>query len=203
MTDPTGPGSVLGAILVGGRSRRMGRDKALIEIDGVALVDRGAAALAGAGCRAVVAIGPASLAGAVTAVDDLYPAQGPLGGILSALAAAGSYGAEVVIVVACDLPGLESCALASLMTPLADPAVDAVIARSDRLEPLCAAWRTRCASRLQPEFDRGVRAVHQAIDDLRVVEMPLPARVLYNVNTPDQLPRTSVTTHGDSRDQHR
>ena len=48
---------LVGVVLTGGASRRMGRTKALVEIDGVPMAARVAAALAGAGCESVVLLG--------------------------------------------------------------------------------------------------------------------------------------------------
>jgi molybdopterin-guanine dinucleotide biosynthesis protein A len=79
---------VFGAVLCGGASR-MGVDKATIPVDGVAMARRVADALAAAGCSPVSAIGgdPAELGRlGLDTVIDRYPGDGPLGGILTALA---------------------------------------------------------------------------------------------------------------------
>ena len=84
---------LVGAVLTGGSSRRMGRTKALIEIEGVPMASIVAEALAGAGCESVVAIGgePDELSGLDIAVlPDEYPGQGPLGGVISALGSCSS-----------------------------------------------------------------------------------------------------------------
>ena len=98
--------AVMGAVLVGGSSRRMGEPKALIRVDGSAMVDRLGAVLRAAGCSRVVAVGPTQLAGQLEHVDDLYPGDGPLGGVLTALSASGS--TPLVCVVACDLMWLDA-----------------------------------------------------------------------------------------------
>ena len=76
-----------GAVLAGGASPRMGRDKALIEIDGVAMVTIAVEALRAAGAADVWVVGGDR--GAIEAlghrwVPDLHPGEGPLGGVITA-----------------------------------------------------------------------------------------------------------------------
>ncbi len=175
----------------------MGRDKALIEIDGVALVDRIAATLRQGGCADVIVVGPQRLAGSNLHIDDLAPGEGPLGGILTALRAAASAGADGVFVVACDLPGLD-CSTVSALLEVAGTLMPSttgtlpsvVVARSDRLEPLCAVWSPGCSTVLQHHFDRGERSVIgalSAISTISAIEVPVDSRALRNANVPDDL----------------
>jgi len=174
----------VGAVLVGGKSRRMGRPKSLIEIDGLAMARRVATAMGRAGCTSVVAIGPAELAAGLEHVDDLHPGEGPLGGILTALHAADG---AAVLVAACDLPWIDAASLAMLVE-VGGRGEDVVVARSSRLEPLCALWQPSAAPKLQVVFGAGERAVHRALLTLAVAEVALPDSVLTNVNAPEDLP---------------
>lgn len=182
---------IAGAVLTGGSSRRMGRDKALIEIDGEPMVDRVGAVLERAGCIRVVAVGPASLAGRLQHIDDLYPGEGPLGGILTAFSALANE-AELVCVLACDLPSLDAVTINKLLHVAREgdspSAFDVVMARTDRLEPLCAIWSRRCAPTLQSAFDDGQRAIHAVLQSLTVTAVQVAPAALHNVNTPDDLP---------------
>jgi molybdopterin-guanine dinucleotide biosynthesis protein A len=167
----------------------MGRDKALIQIDGQAMVDRIARVLSDAGCLSVSAIGPPSLAGGCEQIDDLYPGEGPLGAILTAIAAQ-SPTIAYVCVVACDLPWLDSATVRQVIhraTSAENDSVDVVMARTDRIEPLCAIWATGARAALQSAFERGERAVHLAVRDMTVGFVDVAAHVLHNVNTPDDL----------------
>lgn len=125
-TEPTEPWD--GAVLCGGRSRRMGRDKALLVVEGETMVARVVRALGQAGARRIAAVGGdlpgirAALAGepAVALVADATPDEGPLGGVLTAL---GSLDAPIVLVLACDLVAPSSAAMAGTVAALAaDPA---------------------------------------------------------------------------------
>jgi molybdopterin-guanine dinucleotide biosynthesis protein A len=168
----------------------MGRDKALIQIDGQPMVDRIGQVLRDAGCVRVSAVGPQSLAGGCDPVDDLHPGEGPLGGILTSLAAQ-SPEITHVCVVACDLPRLDSATIRGLIDRVTSPEdgpVDVVMAHTDRIEPLCAIWATGSREVLQLAFERGERALHSAMKHLNVALVEVPEDVLRNVNTPDDLP---------------
>jgi molybdenum cofactor guanylyltransferase len=180
---PESDDSVIGAVLCGGASRRMGRDKALVTVEGVAMARRMVERMIEAGCSDVVAVGGDALGLADAGIEylaDRHPAQGPLGGILTAL----SIGAPC-LVVACDLPRLGSASLIEVVAALGSHA--AAMAHSDRPEPLCAVWSERAAWPLQRHFDDGERAVHRAIVDLDIAWVQLPAGELRNVNTPEDL----------------
>lgn len=173
----------IGAVLCGGASSRMGVDKATIEVAGVAMARHVADALVAAGCSRVVAIGgDRALLNdlGLEYVEDEFPGEGPLGGIVSALAI-GSPAA----VVACDLPRLRAATMTELVASLGDH--DAAVAFTDRAEPLCAVWSGRAAEVLRGRFESGERAVHRAIDGLDIAWVTAPATDLHNINTPGDL----------------
>ena len=174
---------VFGAVLCGGPSSRMGVDKATIPVDGVAMARRVADALIAAGCSPVSAIGgdPAELDRlGLDCVIDQHPGDGPLGGILTALAVQAP-----VAVVACDLPGLSAATVKSLLDALGDH--DAAIAFSDRAEPLCAVWSDRAVPVLRARFQAGERTMHRAIDGLDIAWVTVAPTDLHNINTPGDL----------------
>jgi molybdopterin-guanine dinucleotide biosynthesis protein A len=179
---------VAGAVLTGGRSTRMGRDKAFIEVGGRPLAALAAAALREAGADEVVAVGGDLAAlraiGFDRAIPDLRPRAGPLGGILTALT---DTEATVVAVLACDLPNITSAVVGQLVA--AAEGHDAALARTDRLEPLVGAWHpSRCLGPLQDAFNVGVRAVHRALARLDIAPVDVDQRLLANANRPGDLP---------------
>ncbi len=190
---PTG-GPVAGAVLVGGASQRMGRDKATLRIDGRTMAARTAAVLRAAGC------GPTCLVGGsdtrhghlgAPRVADPHPGAGPVGGILAALAWSP---APLTVVVACDLPALTAAAVAAVIGA-ARPGADVTVARSSRgPEWLIAAWRPSAADLVAQRFATGRRAVRDVVADLRTVEVTVPDAVVRNANRPTDLgPFTSRT----------
>jgi len=183
---------LVGVVLTGGASRRMGRTKALVEIDGVPMAARVAAALAGAGCESVVLLGgdPAELAPLTLPVlPDRHPGTGPLGGVLGALELYEDR-SDQVLIVACDLADIASTDLSRLVQAAAERAdADVVVAHAGRVEPACALWRTRSVDLVRRSFIAGERAVHRVLAELQTVEVPLPTASLRNINTPDDLDR--------------
>jgi molybdopterin-guanine dinucleotide biosynthesis protein A len=133
---PTGGRRVAGLLLTGGASRRMGTDKALIEVDGRRLVDRAAAALS-AVADPVLEVGPGW--SGLRAVREDPPGSGPLAAVstgVAALRAAGHDGP--VLVLAVDMPrvGME---VLRLLAERAGPAT--AVPRADgHPQPLCARY---------------------------------------------------------------
>lgn len=174
-----------GAVMAGGQSRRMGRDKATLVWRGAMLGTRTAQTLSLAGCEPVVQIGGSSLTG-VPIVDDLYPGEGPLGGLLTALA---SLQQALVAVVACDLPGLGSSTVTRLIDAIESTSqAEVAVARGERLEPLCAVWRREPSRRVGEElWVAGQRSVRALLHQLVAVEVRVAAAEVLNANTPEAL----------------
>ena len=179
--------SLSGAVLSGGSSRRMGRNKALLDVDGAPMARLVADALRAVGCDPVFLVGgdPDELAevGPPVLPDD-HPGAGPVGGVLTALRLAPGD----AFIVACDLPALTADVLAAVVD-VADerPDADVVVARTDRIEPACALWRARSRPVVAEAFAAGERAMHRILGLLTVAEVPVPPAALHNVNTPDDL----------------
>lgn len=192
--------ALVGAVLCGGASRRMGRDKALLPVDGVALARRVADALVGGGCTTVLAVGgdgPALAALGLTPVPDRWPGEGPLGGLATALAAVagpeapGAPGGEGdrMVLAPCDLLHPAPATVADLLAGL--EGVDAVAVRAgERVQWLPSAWRVTgaLADRVAGLVARGDRRLDAvaAVVDHRVVVLA-PDRVA-DADTPADLP---------------
>jgi molybdopterin-guanine dinucleotide biosynthesis protein A len=180
-----------GAVLTGGRSRRMGADKAFLAVDGQPMVLRVAGALRRAGAADVHAIGgerDALAALGLTAHPDPRQGNGPLAGLLTAFDVVDQ---DVAVVLATDLAWIDTATIIRLVAALsADTAAAAAVARADRLEPLCAAWRvSHSGDALHSVYDAGERAVHRALGGLRVVTVEVAAAAVVNANTPADLHR--------------
>ena len=172
-----------GAVLAGGRSKRFGSDKARFVLDGASLLARVLGSLEGASERFIVANRDYSNFGVRVYADSL-PAQGPLGGVHTALCRAQE---DWVAVAACDLPYLTP----DYWTTLARhcTGVQAVVVqRADRLEPLAALYRRDLASAVERRLQRGDLAVHNFIGSVAVcvldfANLDLSPDVLTNLNT--------------------
>ena len=108
---------VAGFVLAGGKSSRMGRDKALVEFRGQPLVAHALRILREAGLSATIAGGGAGLEGYAPVIADLNPGLGPLGGVCAALASIQAQGArsQWAVFVSVDQPLLPPSLLSSLL----------------------------------------------------------------------------------------
>ncbi len=180
------------AVLAGGRSRRMGTTKALIEVDGRAMADRVLDAARSVGADPVVLLGgdPTQLASlSAPVVLDRYPGEGPVGGVLAALQHFEGT-ADRVLILPCDLVDLDASTLLPLLEAEAGDGFSKVwVAASDRLEPMCAIWSTEAIGVIEDRFNAGERAVHAVISALPHVAVTVDPAGLVNINTPDQLSR--------------
>lgn len=95
---------ILGAILAGGASRRMGRDKAMVEVAGRSMLERVGEALSVVTDRVVVAGREGTVSGYRGVPDLVDGPVGPLAGLAAALDEAARVGAEAVLAVAVDQP---------------------------------------------------------------------------------------------------
>ncbi len=191
-------------ILIGGRSSRMGRDKALVEIDGVSLAEKTLSTLRNAKLFSKITFVAAHKGqfaipgnGSDTAwIFDIYPGRGPLSGIHAALAYAKS---PWIFVTACDYP-FATEELVRLLAGHISNDLGAIIPEQPdgRLQPLFAFYQVGTASETMDRLavdhtaappmhslvtQMNPRIVHPAeYSHLRNYE-----RLFYNVNTPDDL----------------
>lgn len=185
-------------ILVGGKSSRMGTDKAHLTIQGKSFVEMIAERLA-AVTDSIRVVGGQTDAGLKT-VPDVYPNWGALGGVHAALAACS---AEWALIVACDFPSVTS----SLFQRLANEreGFDAVAPiQSDGIpQPLCTLYRVS-ASLVQAESliksgERKPIALLQSITTRwlpfsELAAMEDAATFFDNINTPEDYAR--LNEHG-------
>ena len=168
-------------ILTGGRSSRMGRDKAGLALGGEAFLTRLASRLQGTFNRVWVC-GPEGL-------PDLRPGQGPLAGLETAFVRTG---AERIFLTAVDLPFADPALARLLAEKLGEKDACLIRRNSGKQEPLFAAYRRSCLPHIQACLDQGRRAMGALLDrlDCRMVEeRDLPGfdleHILFNVNTPE------------------
>jgi molybdenum cofactor guanylyltransferase len=174
-----------GAVLVGGTSRRMGRPKALVEVGGSLMVVRVAEALSAGGCAPVKLIGGLTVRDDVgyPLVEDRWPGEGPLGGVITAIIDAG----RDIVVAACDLPDLDAATVRAIRDAPGAVEADAVVATTARLEPALARWNQRGLDALVAIFANGERALHVALDQLDIIEVAVDPGAMRNVNEPGDL----------------
>jgi molybdopterin-guanine dinucleotide biosynthesis protein A len=192
--NPT-KGSAQGYMLAGGGSTRFGRDKALVEIDGMAMLLRMRMLLSSVAQPVNVIAPPLRYAAlGIASMSDRWEGQGPLAGIITALLASreNAKAAEWNLIVGCDMPFLTREWLSYLVERSLVSAAEVVAPRSAQgLEPLCACWRTSAAAKLQSVFGGGVRKITEAMKSLEmeVVDeadwkrFDTAGRLFWNMNT--------------------
>lgn len=179
-----------GWVLAGGRSVRLGTDKALLEVDGEPLVVR-TARLVQAAAGVVTLIGRSERIHSFgfEAIDDSEPDNGPLGGILTALQ---FRRAERNLICACDLPFLDAVFLRLLVESACDSGADVVVPCSPdgKAQPLCAVYRSSALGGLQTSYQAGNRAVWKALKSIHVQWLTTTDNLwTFNLNTPQDLKR--------------
>jgi molybdopterin-guanine dinucleotide biosynthesis protein A len=178
-----------GIVLAGGESHRMGRNKALLELDGQTLIARVLDRLALLCDELIVSADAVELYADLPArvVPDLIPDRGVLGGIHAGLAAMRN---DKAVVVACDMP-LLSLRLLRYMVTLS-PGYDVVVPRMGGFyEPLHAVYSARCVKPIAHLIAEGPRRVVDLYQRVRLREVSEEdvrlfdaASSFVNVNTP-------------------
>lgn len=180
--------AIAGAVLIGGHSRRMGRHKAAIDLGDGPLAAVLAERLSAAGCRPVWLVGAdRGVDASVTRIDDRWSGAGPLGGVATAVAAAGEIGADAVVVVACDLPDLDVESLSTLVETFAEDSARPVVGRSPRgVEPLISIWPVALATSVYDAI-AGAGPVKALLGQLGAREVSIAGGAARNVNRPEDL----------------
>ena len=185
---PPGDAGLLraGFVLAGGASSRMGSDKALLEYRGKPLVLHIAGEVARAAGSVVLVGDPGRYSHlGYTVVPDVYPSGGPLAGILTALSIST---ATWNLIVACDMPVIESLFLESLFREAEHERAQCLvpITSDGRWQPLCAIYHTSCFGPIQTAFGQGVRKVTDGLKGLSTHHMVIDqVHYFQNVNTPE------------------
>jgi molybdopterin-guanine dinucleotide biosynthesis protein A len=162
MTD-----GINGFVLVGGKSSRMGHDKALLQLEGKPLVLRTAEILRPfvSKIALLAPLGRYEHLG-LPVVADIWPDQGPLAAVCTGLL---SSSAEWSIFLACDLPRVSRQFIALLVERIRVTPCDAVVPRTqDGWQPLAAAYHSRCQTALARAIQEGLRSMIKALDEVRV-----------------------------------
>ena len=179
--------SLSAIVLAGGRSSRMGRDKALIKIDGVPLLKR--TCDAARDCTDLIYV--------VTSWRDRYESivsgvqwieeSSPRSPIIAFSEALEQVSTDWVLLLACDLPRLNGETLKQWTLQLSDTPI--MVARgSAGWEPLCGFYRRDRLSSLQNYLAQGERSFQHWLDSESVQELKIVDRqILSNCNTPEDL----------------
>ncbi|MDG2253784.1 MAG: molybdenum cofactor guanylyltransferase [Opitutaceae bacterium] len=184
--------SILGLVLSGGRSRRLGRDKAQLSFhDGtnqldymLSLLDTFCENLA-ISCRSSQIEDRASRFDAAL----IYDAEGIVGPVAGVLAGLKYAGGGAVLTVACDMPLLDPASLLKLLS-LRNPEKLATcfIARDGKPEPMCAVYEAACLPALEEWVAKGDFSLRRFLEKSGVERITLKeSQLLASVNTFDDV----------------
>lgn len=191
-------GDVTGFVLAGGKSTRMGRDKAFVEFNGLTLLARSleVTRLITSDVRIVGA--REKFVPFAPVVEDVFRDRGPLGGIHAALRASDT---ELNLMLAVDMPFVSVAFLQYLVNEARSSAeAAAIVPCSDSgLQPLCAVYRRRFADAAEQALLAGRNKIGLLFDvaETRVIaeeeidRVGFSGSIFRNLNTPDQLEEQS------------
>jgi molybdopterin-guanine dinucleotide biosynthesis protein A len=181
---------VSAAILAGGQSRRFGRDKSDVLLDGRTLVRHVFEAVQPVADEVMISLGAGSTR---PDIPDLIPVRdtcrdcGPLAGIHACLKMAAQ---PWLLVVACDLPRIRTASL-SLLVSQCTPSNQVIVsgARDGQVQPLCGCYHRSVLKELEEALFERQFSVMGFIDSIvRVKRIEVAAEELVNINRPEDLP---------------
>jgi molybdopterin-guanine dinucleotide biosynthesis protein A len=173
-----------GFVLTGGRSSRMGRDKALLPIDRSTLVEQVAARVrAAAGCVTLIGSPERYISLGLQVAADLIEDCGPIGGVYTALKMSS---APWNLAVACDMPAVTAGFLAGLLEAARNADAECLVPKTgSSLHPLCAVYHRGALAAFEHAIHHKSFKMHDLLRSLRTVTLPVSdASLLENVNTP-------------------
>lgn len=187
------------AIMAGGKSRRMGEDKAWLAVGGVPLICRVLQAVQslGQGDPIIVTNTPEHYVQlGMKTIGDIQPDSGALGGIHAALTHAQSHEQLWVLVLACDMPFVSPDLLRYMLAKTQDTSAQAIVPVYDgHLHSLHALYHVDCLPTIASQLTTAQFAIRQLLDTVPVNHIPvesfsdpaIPSWALMNCNTPQDL----------------
>lgn len=176
-------------IMAGGRSLRMGYDKAQLKLGGVSLLERAVMQWEGWGSELMVSVGGEERAiiapPGVKAIFDAHPGRGPLEGFYCGAMACKT---NLMLLRAVDTPFLAPIHAAPLLEAIGKAGA-CVYTVENRLQPLFGLYRPiQCCPAARSLLDKGEFKMGSLLDMVDTVVIPAPEPIQFlNVNTPEEL----------------
>lgn len=172
---------MLGLVLVGGLSERMGQPKALLEHDGIPLYRRAYDLLCKVCSEVYLSAREGQNFDLPTIYDDAFKSIGPSSGLLSAH----EVYRDTWFVLACDFPLATEDAVSRLTNSYRPPATY-FISNGGQIEPLFAIWSSEALDKLQENVSMGKTGPVYTLKSLGTGIEPEDEKWLYNTNTPEE-----------------
>jgi len=188
--NATAPASRRAFLIAGGRSSRMGSNKAFVDFRGETLLARALALLQQACGNATIVGDPSTYASFAPVIPDVFPGCGPLAGIHSALLHSS---ADLNLMLAVDMPFVSETLLRFLLREAALTDAIVTVPRTTALQPLCAVYRRDFASTAEQALKAGAYKINAAfaglplrvIEEHELVAAGFSEKNFFNVNTPE------------------
>lgn len=175
-------------ILCGGKSRRMGSDKAMLNVGGDSLLERQIRKAKPFFDEIVLLTGRNSYQMDNRQLKDEIEDAGPLAGLLEALKDAASHSMRYVAIIPVDLPGLSESTLKKLSeSASADPSDAVLLQAGEDLQPLAGVYSTALRDKLTHYLESGNRMVFGFVNSLNFSTIEVNEKELKNVNRPGDL----------------
>jgi len=186
-----------GAILAGGMSRRMGYNKAFIEVDGTPIIERAARAMSAVFESTVIIANDTKLYShlGLRVLPDEIKDAGSLGGIYTALSHSKE---DYAFVAACDMPWLDAgCIRRVIESAGGEDCVVPFI--SGRLHPMHAAWSKDSMKQIEAMIRDGNLRINDLLGGIRIKKLGMECfeglpieKSVENLNTAADLERTGL-----------
>ncbi|MBA4312363.1 MAG: molybdenum cofactor guanylyltransferase [Chlorobiaceae bacterium] len=182
--------SITGVILAGGKSHRMGQDKALLEYRGKPFIQHIAEILKGIFDKVIIISDDGEKYNFINLpiYSDIYKNCGPLAGIHAAL----KQNQYDIFVTSCDTPVIEKKVIQTLLKISTEGEIF-TFSINKRIEPFPGIYKFDCLNRLESEIDSGNLSVQKFIKKCKSKVFPFEKyfpiskeAVLKNINTPNQ-----------------
>jgi molybdenum cofactor guanylyltransferase len=180
-------------ILAGGKSTRMGTDKAFVLLDGRTLLARMLEVARSLTPEVAIVGDSAKFAAFAPVVEDVFPGCGPLGGIHAALRASRT---ELNVILAVDVPFVSSTLLTYLVSRAqGSQSASTVACAAGGYQPLCAVYRRTFADTAEEALRAGRYKIDslfqngrtQVISEEELKTAGFSPRIFRNLNTPEEL----------------
>jgi molybdopterin-guanine dinucleotide biosynthesis protein A len=190
-------------VMAGGKSSRMGTDKAMLYFDGQKMIERTLCVLKEVfHLRPLIVTNTPELYEGLEAdvVTDIIKDSGPLAGIHTALSLAGT---PYIFVVACDMPLLSAPFIKVVLSELDDNDVVIPFESETKNHPLHAIYSARCLPYIEKCLNQKKQRIIAFFPDVKVKEVDVlkyeslrAEQSCINVNTPEELKQTLLANNG-------
>ena len=179
-------------VLAGGKSSRMGRDKAFLPWGNETLLAKALKLASGVAASVSIVGDPKKYASYGSVVEDVYRNRGPLGGIHAALASSAT---ELNLILALDLPLIQLQLLQCLVSLADETGATVTIPRAgNHWQPLCAVYRREFAGIADESLRHGKNRIDplfaavktRVLLDQELVERGFSSAMFRNLNTPEE-----------------